>query len=162
MEETGSTFEENALLKAETIAHLLNQPVLADDSGLKVDALGGMPGIYSARFAGEHKSDAGNNAKLLYELTEVPDEKRTAQFHCTLVFAAPNKDSLVVEAEWPGKIVRIPQGENGFGYDPLFLPDGSDKTAAELPSEEKNKKSHRAQAMKKLSKQWKTWLEGGK
>lgn len=162
VEETGSTFEENARLKAETIAHLLNQPVLADDSGLKVDALGGMPGIYSARFAGEHKSDAGNNAKLLYELTEVPDEKRTAQFHCTLVFAAPNKDSLVVEAEWPGKIVRIPQGENGFGYDPLFLPDGSDKTAAELPSEEKNKKSHRAQAMKKLSKQWKTWLEGGK
>lgn len=160
--ETGSTFEENARLKAETIAHLLNQPVLADDSGLKVDALGGMPGIYSARFAGENKSDAGNNAKLLYELTEVPDEKRTAQFHCTLVFAAPDKESLVVEAEWSGKIVRIPQGENGFGYDPLFLPEGSEKTAAELTSEEKNKKSHRAQAMEKLNKQWKIWLEGGK
>ena len=122
MEETGSTFEENARLKAETIAQLLDQPVLADDSGLKVDALGGMPGIYSARFAGEQKSDAGNNAKLLYELTDVPDEKRTAQFHCTLVFAAPKKDSLVVEAEWPGRVARIPSGENGFGYDPLFIP----------------------------------------
>ncbi len=160
--ETGATFEENARLKAETIARMLNQPVLADDSGLKVDALGGRPGIYSARFAGEQKSDAGNNAKLLYELTEVPDEKRTAQFHCTLVFAAPDKESLVVEAEWPGKIGRIPKGENGFGYDPLFLPVGSEKTAAELSSEEKNKVSHRAQAMKKLSTRWKTWLEGGK
>ncbi|EOH89894.1 ribonuclease PH [Enterococcus villorum] len=162
VEETGTTFEENARLKAETIAYLLNQPVLADDSGLKVDALGGMPGIYSARFAGEHKSDAGNNAKLLFELTDVPDEKRTAQFHCTLVFAAPDKESLVVEAQWPGKIGRIPQGENGFGYDPLFLPDGSNKTAAQMSSEEKNKVSHRAQAMAKLSQEWQNWLEGEK
>lgn len=160
VEETGSTFEENARLKAETIAQLLDQPVLADDSGLKVDALGGMPGIYSARFAGEQKSDAGNNAKLLYELTDVPDEKRTAQFHCTLVFAAPKKDSLVVEAEWPGRVARIPSGENGFGYDPLFIPEGKKQTAAELSSEEKNKISHRAQAMKKLSAEWKQWLEG--
>ncbi|MEQ7187325.1 ribonuclease PH [Enterococcus hirae] len=160
VEETGSTFEENARLKAETIAYLLNQPVLADDSGLKVDALGGMPGIYSARFAGEHKSDAGNNAKLLYEMTEIPDEKRTAQFHCTLVFAAPDKESLVVEAQWPGKVGRIPRGDNGFGYDPLFIPDGSTETAAEMSSEEKNQVSHRAQAMKKLSQVWQSWLEG--
>ena len=139
---------------------MLDQPVLADDSGLKVDALGGMPGIYSARFAGEQKSDAGNNANLLYELTDVPDEKRTAQFHCTLVFAAPKKDSLVVEAEWPGRVARIPSGENGFGYDPLFIPEGKKQTAAELSSEEKNKISHRAQAMKKLSAEWKQWLEG--
>ncbi|MBF8807965.1 MAG: ribonuclease PH [Enterococcus lacertideformus] len=162
VEETGSTFEENARLKAETIAYLLNQPVLADDSGLKVDALGGMPGIYSARFAGEHKSDAGNNAKFLYELTDIPDEKRTAQFHCTLVFAAPDKESLVVEAQWPGKIGRIPQGENGFGYDLLFIPEGSTKTAAEMSSEEKNKVSHRGQAMTKLSQKWQSWLEGEK
>jgi non-canonical purine NTP pyrophosphatase (RdgB/HAM1 family) len=158
--ETGSTFEENARLKAETIANILQCPVLADDSGLKVDALGGMPGIYSARFAGEHKSDASNNAKLLYELTDIPDEERTAQFHCTLVLAAPKRESLVVEAEWPGRIGRIPRGENGFGYDPLFIVDKTDKTAAEISSEEKNKNSHRGQAIEKLQLQWKEWLEG--
>ncbi|MGX7195237.1 ribonuclease PH [Enterococcus olivae] len=159
--ETGRTFEENARLKAETIANILQCPVLADDSGLKVDALGGMPGIYSARFAGEQKSDAANNAKLLYELTDTPDEERTAQFHCTLVFAAPKKQSLVVEAEWPGRIARIPRGENGFGYDSLFIVDGTDTTAAEISSEEKNKHSHRGQAIEKLRDQWQVWLEGG-
>jgi ribonuclease PH/non-canonical purine NTP pyrophosphatase (RdgB/HAM1 family) len=158
--ETGNTFEENARLKAETIANILQCPVLADDSGLKVDALGGMPGIYSARFAGERKSDAANNAKLLYELTDIKDEERTAQFHCTLVFAAPKKESLVVEAEWPGRIGRIPRGENGFGYDPLFIVDGTDKTAAELSSTEKNKASHRGQAIEKLKLNWQEWLEG--
>ncbi len=160
VEETGTTFEENARLKAETIAQVLNQPVLADDSGLKVDALGGRPGVYSARFAGEHKSDAANNAKLLFELTDVPDEERTAQFHCTLVFAEPNKESLVVEAEWPGRIGRIPKGENGFGYDPLFIPDGYAQTAAEISSEDKNNHSHRGLAMAKLSQVWQAWLEG--
>lgn len=160
--ETGKTFEENARLKAETIAQILKRPVLADDSGLKVDALGGMPGIYSARFAGEQKSDAANNAKLLHELTDVPDEKRTAQFHCTLVFAAPNKESLVVEAEWPGRIARIPRGENGFGYDPLFIVEGMDKHAAELSAAEKNKYSHRGKAIEKLKIVWLDWLEGGK
>lgn len=159
VEETGKTFEENARLKAETIAQILKQPVLADDSGLMVDALGGMPGIYSARFAGEHKSDAANNAKLLHELTEVPDDKRTAQFHCTLVFAAPRKDSLVVEADWPGHIGRIPRGEQGFGYDPLFVPEGLEKTAAELPPEEKNHLSHRGLALAKMQKLWQDWLE---
>lgn len=134
VEETGTTFEENARLKAETIAQLLQQPVLADDSGLVVDALNGMPGIFSARFAGERKSDAANNAKLLHELTNVPDEQRTAHFHCTLVFAAPQKESLVVEADWDGRIARIPQGDNGFGYDPLFIVPGYDKTSAELLS----------------------------
>ncbi|KAF1296595.1 ribonuclease PH [Enterococcus sp. JM4C] len=158
VEETGKTFEENARLKAETIAQILQQPVLADDSGLKVDALGGMPGIYSARFAGEPTSDAANNAKLLHELTDVTD--RQAQFHCTLVFAAPQKESLVVEAEWPGTIGRIPRGENGFGYDPLFIVDGLEKTSAELDSAEKNKLSHRGQALEKLKKEWQTWLEG--
>ena len=162
VEETGTTFEENARLKAETIAQLLQQPVLADDSGLVVDALNGMPGIFSARFAGERKSDAANNAKLLHELTNVPDEQRTAHFHCTLVFAAPQKESLVVEADWDGRIARIPQGDNGFGYDPLFIVPGYDKTSAELTSEEKNKISHRGMAVKELERTWKEWLEGNK
>ena len=162
VEETGTTFEENARLKAETIAQLLQQPVLADDSGLVVDALNGMPGIFSARFAGERKSDAANNAKLLHELTNVPDEQRTAHFHCTLVFAAPQKESLVVEADWDGRIARIPQGDNGFGYDPLFIVPGYDKTSAELTSEEKNKISHRGMAVKELEITWKEWLEGNK
>ncbi|WP_138276167.1 ribonuclease PH [Enterococcus avium] len=162
VEETGTTFEENARLKAETIAQLLQLPVLADDSGLVVDALNGMPGIFSARFAGERKSDAANNAKLLHELTNVPDEQRTAHFHCTLVFAAPQKESLVVEADWDGRIARIPQGDNGFGYDPLFIVPGYDKTSAELTSEEKNKISHRGMAVKELERTWKEWLEGNK
>lgn len=162
VEETGKTFEENARLKAETIAQLLQQPVLADDSGLVVDALNGMPGIFSARFAGERKSDAANNAKLLHELTDVPDEQRTAHFHCTLVFAAPKKESLVVEADWDGQIARIPQGDNGFGYDPLFIVPGYNKTSAELTSEEKNEISHRGMAVKELERSWKEWLEGNK
>lgn len=159
VEETGKTFEENARLKAETIAQILQQPVLADDSGLAVDALNGMPGVYSARFAGDHKSDAANNAKLLHELTEIPDEKRSAHFHCTLVFAAPHKESLVVEADWPGRIARIPQGDNGFGYDPLFFVPEFNKTAAEMTAAEKNEVSHRAKAVKKLEKVWQKWLE---
>ncbi|MEG1503451.1 MAG: ribonuclease PH [Enterococcus sp.] len=159
VEETGTTFEENARLKAETIAQILQQPVLADDSGLAVDALNGMPGIFSARFAGERKSDAANNAKLLHELTDVPDEKRTAHFHCTLVFAAPKKESLVVEADWNGRIGRIPQGANGFGYDPLFIVSDSNKTSAELSNDEKNAISHRGMAVQKLEKVWKNWLE---
>ena len=162
VEETGKTFEENARLKAETIAQLLQQPVLADDSGLVVDALNGMPGIFSARFAGEQKSDAANNAKLLHELTDVSDDKRTAHFHCTLVFAAPQKESLVVEADWNGRIGRIPHGDNGFGYDPLFIVPEYGKTSAELSSEEKNEMSHRGMAVKQLEKVWKDWLEENK
>ena len=114
VEETGRTFEENARLKAETIAEILQKPVLADDSGLIVDALGGMPGIYSARFAGEPTNDASNNAKLLHELTGVPKEKRQA-FPLYIGFAEPKKESLVVEAEWPGEVGTIPRGEGGFG-----------------------------------------------
>lgn len=160
VEETGKTFEENARLKAETIAQILQRPVLADDSGLVVEALHGLPGIYSARFAGLQKSDAANNAKLLHELTEVPDDQRSAHFHCTLVFAAPGKDSLVVAADWPGRIGRIPRGDHGFGYDPLFTPEGMDRTSAELTPAEKNQLSHRGQAIAKLKDQWQAWLEG--
>ena len=159
VEETGKTFEENARLKAETISAILKQPVLADDSGLIVDALNGMPGIYSARFAGQPSNDASNNAKLLHELTGIPQEKRTARFHCTLAFAAPDKDSLVVEDEWEGFVGTIPRGENGFGYDPLFIVSEEGKTAAELSDETKNKLSHRGKAVAKLKQEWEEWLK---
>ncbi|EDP67275.1 ribonuclease PH/Ham1 protein, partial [Carnobacterium sp. AT7] len=138
VEETGVTFEENARLKAETIARRLNMLVLADDSGLKVDALDGAPGVFSARYAGEFKSDAANNAKLMHELTGVSKEERTAQFHCTLALALPGKDSLVVEGEVEGIILTIPKGDNGFGYDPLFFVESKGKTMAELTQEDKN------------------------
>lgn len=159
VEETGTTFEENARLKAETIAKDFNTIVLADDSGLKVDYLNGQPGVYSARYAGEMKSDAANNAKLLHELYDVPKEKRTAQFHCTLVLAEPNKESLVVVGEIQGEIGTIPRGENGFGYDPLFFLPEFNKTAAELSPEEKNKVSHRGKAIEQLVLDFKRWME---
>lgn len=159
VEETGRTFEENARLKAETIAAILKQPVLADDSGLIVDALDGMPGIFSARFAGEPTNNAANNAKLLHELTGVPKENRTATFHCTLVFAAPDKESLVVEGDWAGEIGTIPRGDHGFGYDPLFFVPEEQKTAAELSDERKNEISHRGLAVAKLKDQWENWLK---
>ncbi len=155
--ETGSTFEENARLKAETIALRLDCPVLADDSGLVVDAIGGLPGIYSARFAGERKSDAANNAKLLHELTDIPLEKRSAHFHCTLVLAAPNKESLVVDGDIDGQILTIPRGDNGFGYDPLFFLPKEQVTMAELSLDKKNKISHRAKAIEKMKKEWSVW-----
>lgn len=158
--ETGMTFEENARLKAETIAALTGKMVLADDSGLKVDALGGLPGVWSARFSGPEATDSRNNAKLLHELAMVFDVKdRSAQFHCTLVMAAPDRDSLVVEADWNGYIGTEPKGEHGFGYDPLFLVGETGKTAAELTIEEKNKLSHRAQALEKLVEAFPVWQE---
>lgn len=132
--------------------------VLADDSGLKVDALGGQPSVYSARFAGEAKSDAANNAKLLHELTDVPEAERTAQFHCTLALAMPDRESLVVSGEVEGTILTIPRGDNGFGYDPLFFVPTLAKTMAELTGEEKNKISHRSQALVQLEKVWDDWI----
>ena len=158
--ETGLTFEENARLKAETIAELTGKMVLADDSGLKVDVLGGMPGVWSARFSGPDATDASNNAKLLHELAMVFEPKdRSAQFHCTLVMAAPGTQSLVVEADWEGYIATAPQGENGFGYDPLFLVGESGKASAELSLDEKNKISHRAKALEKLVEAFPSWQE---
>ncbi|MGO2924356.1 MAG: nucleoside-triphosphate diphosphatase [Pseudolactococcus laudensis] len=158
--ETGMTFEENARLKAETISELTGEMVLADDSGLMVDVLGGLPGIWSARFAGEHATDAANNAKLLHELasTAVSPEKRKAKFHTTLVVAAPGKSSLVVEGEWPGSIATIPRGDDGFGYDPLFVDEETGRTAAQMTLEQKNKVSHRARALQNLLKEWPEWL----
>ncbi len=156
--ETGLTFEENARLKAETIAQETGKMVLADDSGLKVDVLGGLPGVWSARFSGPDATDATNNAKLLHELAMVFEQKdRSAQFHCTLVVAAPGRESLVVEADWAGYIGFAPDGENGFGYDPLFLVGETGKTAANLTLEEKNKISHRAKALEKLLEEFPTW-----
>lgn len=158
--ETGMTFEENARLKAETISELTGEMVLADDSGLMVDVLGGLPGVWSARFAGEHATDAANNAKLLHELasTAVSPEKRKAKFHTTLVVAAPEKSSLVVEGEWPGSIATIPRGDDGFGYDPLFVDEETGRTAAQMTLEQKNKVSHRARALQNLLKEWPEWL----
>ena len=156
--ETGMTFEENARLKAETISQLTGKMVLADDSGLKVDVLGGLPGVWSARFAGVGATDQENNAKLLHELAMVFELKdRSAQFHTTLVVASPGKESLVVEADWPGYINFEPKGENGFGYDPLFLVGETGKSSAELTLEEKNSQSHRALAVKKLLEVFPSW-----
>lgn len=161
--ETGLTFEENARLKAETIAELTGEMVLADDSGLKVDCLGGLPGVWSARFSGPQATDESNNAKLLHELATVFElEDRSAQFHCTLVIAAPHRDSLVVEADWEGYIGMDLRGENGFGYDPLFLVGQTGKTSAELTLEEKNRISHRAQALEKLMEAFPVWQEQAK
>lgn len=158
--ETGVTFEENARLKAESISKLTGQVVLADDSGLKVDALGGLPGVWSARFSGSNATDEQNNQKLLHELTTVLDKQnRSAQFHTTLVLAAPDKESLVISAEWSGYIAFQLQGEKGFGYDPLFLVGDSQQTAAQLSLEDKNTQSHRAQAMAKLVEEFPRWME---
>ena len=159
VEETGLTFEENARLKAETISSITGKMVLADDSGLKVDILGGLPGVWSARFSGPDATDATNNQKLLHELAMVFDkEKRSAQFHCCLVLAAPERESLVVEADWAGYIATEAKGEHGFGYDPLFLVGEGDKTSAQLTMEEKNQISHRALALKKLMEVFPTWM----
>lgn len=158
VEEIGMTFEENARLKAETISKLTGRMVLADDSGLKVDALGGLPGVWSARFSAPEPTDAKNNAKLLHELAMVLEqEDRSAQFHSTLVVAAPDKESLVVAADWPGYIAFELKGEDGFGYDPLFLVGETGRTAAQLSPEEKNAISHRGLAMKKLMEEFPTW-----
>lgn len=152
VEETGVTFEENAALKAEQIAAILNKPVLADDSGLMVDALNGEPGIYSARYAGHGKNDQDNNVKLLNELKDIPKEKRKAKFVCVLAVAIPGKETIFKTGICEGEISFTPQGNNGFGYDPLFIPNGYNKTMAELSPEEKNSISHRSAAIKKLEK----------
>ncbi len=158
VEETGVTFKENAFLKADTISKELNCIVLADDSGLEVDALNGGPGIYSARFAGEHGDDQKNNQKLLEELKGLPTEKRAANFHCSLVLVGPGRAPLFVEGTVDGYILEEPRGENGFGYDPLFFAPELDKGMAELTSEEKNEISHRANAIKKLESHLDDWL----
>ncbi|WP_165462065.1 XTP/dITP diphosphatase [Atlantibacter sp.] len=151
-EETGLTFIENAILKARHAAAITGLPAIADDSGLAVDALGGAPGIYSARYAGEDASDRENLEKLLAALKDVPDSKRQAQFHCVLVYLRHAEDPtpLVFHGVWPGVITHAPAGEGGFGYDPIFYVPSEGKTAAELTREEKSAISHRGQALKQL------------
>ncbi|WP_027409509.1 XTP/dITP diphosphatase [Anoxybacteroides tepidamans] len=160
IEETGSTFAENARLKAETIASNFQRAVIADDSGLSVDALNGKPGVYSARYAGEEKNDQANIAKVLKEMEGIPFEKRTARFHCALAVAIPGKPTMVVEGTCEGYITDAPKGENGFGYDPIFFVPQKEKTMAELTKEEKNKISHRADALAKLDKKWNDIING--
>lgn len=150
VKETGDTFEENARLKAEEIAHTYQVMTIADDTGLVVDALGGKPGVYSARYAGIEKNDQTNMQKVLKELTTVPMEKRTARFITVIALAIPNKTTEFVEGSCEGVIALEPKGSNGFGYDPIFYLPEYDQTMAELTSEEKNKISHRAKAMGKL------------
>jgi XTP/dITP diphosphohydrolase len=150
--ETGATFEENALAKARDAFAATGLPAVADDSGLEVDALNGMPGVLSARWSGRHGDDPANTALLLGQLADVPDERRGAAFvsACALVFGPADSDSAVVRGEWTGTIVRAPRGDGGFGYDPVFLPAGSARTAAELSPEEKDASSHRGRALAAL------------
>ncbi|MBF8223586.1 RdgB/HAM1 family non-canonical purine NTP pyrophosphatase [Halomonas sp. 328] len=152
VEETGLTFVENALLKAREACRISGLPALADDSGLEVDALQGAPGIYSARYAGEPKSDERNNRKLLEALAEVPEGQRSGRYWCVLVYLRHAEDPvpLIVQTSWEGEILAHPRGEGGFGYDPLFWPQGAGMSAAELSAQEKNRLSHRGRAMAEL------------
>ena len=152
-EETGSTFVENAVLKARHAARASGMAALADDSGLCVDALGGAPGLYSARYAGVHGDNAANNAKLLRELEGVPDAQRAAHFTCVLALLrrADDPDPIIATGRWPGRVLHAPRGEHGFGYDPVFLPgDGGGLGSAELQPALKNRISHRGQALAML------------
>jgi XTP/dITP diphosphohydrolase len=151
-EETGKTFAENALLKARHAAAITNLPALADDSGIEVDALGGRPGIYSARYAGEGASDQANLRKMLDEMRDVPAPQRTARYQCVIAFVTTAKDltPILADGSWEGTLVSTPRGLGGFGYDPIFVPRGFDRTAAELDPGEKNSLSHRGQALRAL------------
>lgn len=157
-DETGSTFEENAELKSREAAAYFGHAVLSDDSGLEVDALDGAPGVYSARFAGEDKSDEANNTLLLEKLADVPTEKRTARFVCALSLAKPSGETLTVRGTMEGMIGFERKGTNGFGYDPLFIIPSLNQTAAELTKSEKASISHRGQALRKLELALTTFL----
>ena len=150
--ETGSTFLENALLKARHAAHHARLPALADDSGIEVDALGGRPGVWSARVAGEGSSDEQNLRRLLAELHDVPDGFRQARYQCVIVWVRAPSDPapVIAQGAWEGSIAHTPRGRGGFGYDPVFLPAGEHRTAAELSSIEKNALSHRGKALRAL------------
>ena len=150
--EDGKSFYENALKKATTVARCTGKLTIADDSGIEVEALGGKPGVYSSRFAGEDASDEENNARLLKELQGIPPDKRGACFKCVLVIAKPEGETAFVEGECRGTIIEELRGHYGFGYDPLFLVPEYNKTFSEITPEEKNKISHRAKALQKLLK----------
>lgn len=152
--ETGDSFLANARIKAHAVAQATGRVTLADDSGLCVDALDGAPGIHSARYAGPDASDAANVAKLLAALDGVPEERRGCAFHCVLVAAAPDGREVVAHGQWRGRVLRQPQGTGGFGYDPIFLDEELGRSAAELPLDVKNVRSHRGQALEHLLAQW--------
>jgi XTP/dITP diphosphohydrolase len=148
--ETGATFAENALLKAREAVRYTGLPAVADDSGLTVDALNGMPGVLSARWSGRHGDDDANTALLLGQIADVPDERRGAAFVCAAALVTPEGTERVIERQWRGRLVREKRGSNGFGYDPVFMPEGLDVTSAELAPEEKDARSHRGQAFAAL------------
>src|SRR5690606_6465490 len=151
-EETGSTFEENALLKARHAARAASLPALADDSGIEVDALGGRPGVHSARYAGPGATDADNITRLLAELAELPANARRARFCCVIAYVrfADDPAPLFARGAWEGHIAMAPSGAGGFGYDPVFIPDGQSTSAAEMSPSAKNAVSHRGQALAAL------------
>lgn len=157
VEETGTTFAENACLKAKAACEETGLPAVADDSGLEVDALDGRPGVYSARYAGEGATDAQRIEKLLGELAEVPAEKRTARFVSSICCVFPNGDILRAEGECPGSIAFAPAGEDGFGYDPVFL--CGEKTFAQMTAAEKDAVSHRGKALEKFNLVLKDYLK---
>lgn len=150
LEETGSTFEENAEAKASTLSEMSGLPALADDSGLEVDALGGQPGVISARYAGTQGDAAANITLLLKEMKGVPMQERSARFVCVIALAGPSNPSLEVRDTCEGAISETARGEGGFGYDPVFVPSGQDRTMAQLSLEEKNAISHRGKALRRL------------
>ena len=162
-DETGTTFAENALIKARYAAEQTGLPAMADDSGIVVDALDGRPGVYSARYAGEDATDADNLDRLLDEMADVSDAERGAAFHCAavLVFPEREREPVVAEGVWRGTILRARRGSGGFGYDPVFLDPGSGKTGAELSREEKNAVSHRGKAFRALRKLLQDTLPAG-
>lgn len=149
--ETGATFEDNALLKAREGVAATGLPSVGDDSGLTVDALNGMPGIFSARWSGRHGDDEANLRLLLAQLTDVPDERLTAAFVCGAALVTPSGHEVVVRGEMHGRLVREPKGDNGFGYDPIFVPDGFDITSAQQSSADKDTISHRGVAFRELA-----------
>ncbi|WP_243524686.1 XTP/dITP diphosphatase [Bacillus pseudomycoides] len=160
IEETGKTFEENAILKADSLCKQLNSIVIADDSGLIIDALNGSPGVRSARYAGEQKDDQANIDKVLTELDGVSMEKRTARFYCALAVAFPEEDKepVIVNGTCEGRILEQRRGENGFGYDPIFYIEEYKRAMAELTSDEKNEISHRGRALRKLEEKIPAWF----
>ncbi|RLK54045.1 RdgB/HAM1 family non-canonical purine NTP pyrophosphatase [Actinokineospora cianjurensis] len=148
--ETGATFEENALAKARDAAAASGLPAIADDSGIAIDALNGMPGVLSARWSGGHGADEANLRLVLAQLGDVPDDRRGGGFVCAIALVRPDGTETTLRADWRGVITREPSGTNGFGYDPIFRPDGEDRTSAELSPAEKDAISHRGQALRLL------------
>lgn len=151
VKEDGTTFAANALLKARAVSQATGVPAVADDSGLAVNIMGGSPGIFSARWSGRHGDDEANNRLLLAQLSDIPERRRGAQFVCAAAFVSPSGFEHIADGVMKGRLLAEPRGEAGFGYDPLFLPDGYDRSAAELSADEKNAISHRGQALQALA-----------